>query len=205
MIPPEEITGLFAGRSGFKDKGVAIEIRFFPSSVSTGGTAHIRAFWEEDNQGFSEIGKYKYSAESGYLTLKLSADSVINGFTTTVEGGNPPVFSTDGIRFIHKPETDLKKIDVEPDDIAGIWVMNYEFDGEPVKVTLVIDPVAVFSEVTHYNDDDEDLIYEGHYQLDGKTGLITFFYSPGPESGYTGFFNREKESIYTREGDFHRL
>jgi len=66
VLPPEILVGLYAGRDGGEGYGVVMEMRFFPR-----GTAHIHSVWEDDGAGYSEVGRYNYSPESGALSISF--------------------------------------------------------------------------------------------------------------------------------------
>ena len=196
---PQSIIGLFAGHEGGNGSGVVIEIRFFPE-----GTSHIRTFWEEDGRGYSETGVYKHVPESGRLDLRFSPDTTNKSFSVRV-GGSPLEFTVGNIRFVKQSGIENRAGKIKPTDIAGTWMMIYEYDGEPVEVFLRMDKSGVFTEVTRYHGADADLTEGGWYELDSSTGLVIFYFISRPEVGYTGFFDHRHGMMYTRDGDFSRL
>ena len=196
---PQSIIGLFSGREGGNGSGVVIEIRFFPES-----SVHIRTFWEEDGRGYSETGVYKHVPLSGRLDLRFSPDTTTESFSVLV-GGSPLEFTVGNIRFVKQSGIENRAGKINPADIAGIWMMIYEYDGEPVEVFLRMDESGVFTEVTRYHGGDADLTEEGWYELDGNTGLVIFYFASRPNVGYTGFFDQRHGMMYTWDGDFSRL
>ena len=202
--PPESITGLFAGYEGKDGFGVIIEIRFFPEGTVLSGITHVRTFWEEDGRGYSELGEYKYVPGSGRLDLIFSPDTTSESFSVRV-GGCPPEFTAGGIRFVRQSGFEDRAGKIKPTDITGTWMIFYEYDGESVEVFLLMDESGLFTEVTRYYGGDENLTEEGRYELDGDTGLVTFYYASRPDVEYTGFIDHHHGLMYTWDGDFSRL
>jgi len=201
--PPETLAGLYLGRDGPEGNGVVIEIRFFPSRLSTSGAAHIRTYWEEDTIGYSEVGEFVYTPGPGLLILRLSPESTIGGFSAAV-GGSPPGFQAGGIGFVFQADPGRWETKIEVADIAGSWLMSYRYEGEPVEVILELDRTGNFTEITRYHGGDADLKEEGRFELSGGEGLVRFYYNSRPSEGHVGLYDRLEESIYTRDGDFRR-
>jgi hypothetical protein len=198
ILPPESIVGLYAGRDGGKGYGLVMEMRFFP-----GGTAHIHSVWEDDGASYSEVGQYNYSPESGALSISFEPEVSWSEVSTSVSGATPS-FTADGIHLEFRADPVLPARRLKPEDLSAAWIMNYQYDGTLVEVTLNIDGTGLFTETTRYPGGDDDLIESGRYELDGNTGLITFYYNLRPDFGYTGYYDSVKELLYTFDGDFYR-
>lgn len=198
IAPPENIIGLFSGRDGGTGYGVEMEMRFLP-----GGTVHIRSVWEDDGISYSETGSYIYKPDSGRLDIVFDPEISPVEISTAVTG-KPAVFVAEGIEFVHLEKLVLPAQPIRPVEMRDRWIMNYLYEGELVEVILELEISGLFTETTKYSGADNDLVETGRYELDEQTGLISFFYSTRPEYGYSGYYDKLRDALYTYDGDFYR-
>jgi hypothetical protein len=198
IYPPDNLLGLFSGRDGPTGHGVILEVRFFP-----GGTAHFHSYWEDDGNSYSEAGTYRYWPDSGRLEITFAVE-VSSVEISTLVAGEPAAFTAEGIKLVRREDPVLPLQPLHPADIMDRWMMYYQYEGELVEVTLDLESSGLFVETTRYFGAEDDLVETGRYELDRQTGLISFFYSPRQEYGYTGYYDAARDALYTSDGDFYR-